>query len=315
METEYRNDTPRGKLVAAMVTPFTKEGSVDVGSTVRLAGWLRSEGVDELFVVGSTGELALLDEKDRLAVIEATRQASGTGTVYAGVSGMGYRHAIRNAKAAYQAGADAVVLMSPFFLALDEEQLVCYCTAVADASPCPVLLYHHLRMPSPFSVPVLKELVRHPNIHGLKDTNGGDSERCEEVLSAAYESGRPDFQFFQGVESLVLRSMRAGATGCVVAQACIAPGLFRSLLDAWGRGDIQMAEAFQERITSLWGVFSEPGVRQSFFHFLRTLKLPLQQWGVIAGADCSLPGVRYAEEFDARIAAFIEAHLPHIPKS
>lgn len=294
------------RLIAALVTPFTTGGDLDRPSLHRLVAHLRSAGIDEFFAVGSTGEAPLLDERDRLAVIETVRAAAPGGIVYAGITGLGHRHAIRNAGDAARAGADIGVLMTPFFVALDQEQLVAYVRAVADASPVPLALYHHLRMTTPIAVPTAARLAEHPNIIALKDTSGGDHNRCSEVLAAT--AGR-NFLFFQGVEKLVLPTLAAGGHGCVVAQACIAPQLFRALFTAWQSGQRRRAEELQLQINALWEIFGRPGVKQSFAHFLHTLKLPLQQRGVIATTAGAVPGVCFTAEFEQMITDFMHDHL------
>ena len=297
-------------LIVALVTPFTEARSVDRTSLTRLVAHLRTGGVNEFFVAGSTGEAPLLDEADRLTIIETVRAAAPDGTVYAGVSGTGHRHAIRNARDAAQAGADIAVVMSPFFVALDQAQLVDFSTAIADASPLPLALYHHLRMPTPFAVPTVAKLAAHPRIVALKDTNGGDHNRCAEILAAT--AGTP-LQFFQGVEKLVLPTLAAGGHGCVVAQGNIAPHLFRGVLDAWQAGDTARAGDYQRQIDALWGIFLRPEVKQSFAHFLHTMKRPLQRRGVIATTAGALPRVTFEPAFEQMIDDFMARHLAPAP--
>lgn len=292
-------------LVVAMVTPFTADGDVDVESLRRLTAYLQHGGIREFFVLGSTGESPLLDEKDRLAVLSTVRAAAPEDIIYAGVSGTGHRHAIRNAQSAAAAGADVAVIMSPFFVSLDQDQLANFCLRIADGSPIPVALYHHLRMPTPFAIPTVARLAAHPNIIGIKDTNGGDQNRCAEILSA---TAGQEFLFFQGVEKLALPTLEAGGHGCVVALANVAPRLFRSLFDAWQRGETKQTAGFQERITALWGIFSRPEVRQSFLHFLHTMKLPLHERGVLASTASSLPGVQIEESFSRMVSEFMRQH-------
>lgn len=279
---------------------------MDCASLTKLIGYLRQEGVHEYFVVGSTGEAPLLDDTDRTQIIETVRAAAPDGFIYAGVSGMGSRSAIRLARESARAGANAAVLMCPYFLAFNQDQLAAYCESVADEIPLPLTLYHHLRMPTPFAVPTVARLAAHPNIVALKDTSGGDHNRCAEILSAT--AGR-DFQFYQGVEKLVLPTLEAGGHGCVVAQACIAPGVFRRLFDAWERGDGPAADAAQQEATRLWTIFSRTEVRQSFCHFLHTLKLPLHQRGVLATTSSAMPGPRFQESFERMITDFMRQHL------
>ena len=297
-------------LIVALVTPFTEDRTLDRLSLTTLVAHLRAGGVHEFFVVGSTGEAPLLDESDRLAIIETVRGAAPDGTIYAGVSGTGHRHAIRNARDAARAGADIAVVMSPFFVALDQPQLVDFSTAIADASPLPLALYHHLRMPTPFTVPTVARLAVHANIVALTDTHGGDHNRCAEILAAT--AGTP-LKFFQGVEKLVLPTLAAGGHGCVVAQGNIAAHLFRGVLDAWQAGDTARAENWQRQIDALWGIFLRPEIKQSFAHFLHTMKLPLQRRGVIATAAGALPGVTFAPAFEQLIDDFMAQHLPSLP--
>jgi 4-hydroxy-tetrahydrodipicolinate synthase len=297
-------------LIVALITPFTEDRTLDRLSLTRLVAHLRAGGVHEFFVVGSTGEAPLLDESDRLTIIETVRGAAPDGTIYAGVSGTGHRHAIRNARDAARAGADIAVVMSPFFVALDQPQLVDFSTAIADASPLPLALYHHLRMPTPFTVPTVAKLAAHPNIVALKDTNGADHNRCAEILAAT--AGTP-LKFFQGVEKLVLPTLAAGGHGCVVAQGNIAANLFRGLFAAWQAGDTARAEDWQRQIDALWGIFLRPEIKQSFAHFLHTMKLPLQRRGVIATTAGALPGVTFTPAFEQLIDDFMAQHLPSLP--
>ena len=302
-----RHSKPGPHLIAALVTPFTSDHRVDRASLTALVHHLQQGGVQEFFAVGSTGEAPLLDEDERLTIIETVRAAAPDGVVYAGISGAGPRAAIRLARAASRAGADVGVLMCPNFVALDQSQLGAFCEMVADGSELPLALYHHLRMPTPFAIPTVARLAAHPNIIALKDTSGGDNNRCAEVLAA---TAGQSFEFYQGVEKLVLPTLAAGGHGCVVAQGCIAPQTFRHLFDAWQRGDRLGAEAEQNDITALWGIFTRPEVRQSFCHFLYTLKQPLQQRGVLATTACATPGVQLAPEFKQMVADFMHAHLP-----
>ncbi len=300
----------RPHLIAALVTPFTPEGTIDRASLGKLVTYLRQAGVDEYFVAGSTGEAPLLDDADRLAIIETVRAAAPRGLVYAGISGMGRRHAVRNACEAARAGADVAVVMSPYFVALDQPQLEAYTVAIADACPVPLALYHHLRMPTPFAVPTIARLSAHPNIFAIKDTNGSDHNRCAEILAA---TAGQSFKFLQGVEKLVQPTLAAGGHGCVVAQGCIAPHLFRRLFTAWEAGDVALAAELQSLVDALWAIFLRREVKQSFSHFLHTLKLPLHRHGVLATTAGALPGAVFGAEFEQMIDEFMQKHLDAAP--
>lgn len=292
------------RLIVALVTPCTSEHRVDPASAENLVRALWAAGIREFFVAGSTGEAALLDDDDRRRMVAAVRAAAPAARIHAGITGPGHRGSIRLAREARDAGADTGVLMAPHFIRLSQEQLAAYAEAVAEAGVLPIQLYHHLRMPTPFEVPTIARLAAHPNITALKDTSGGDCNRCAEVLAAA----GPRLEFLQGVESLVLPTLRAGGHGCVVAQGNLAPRLFRTLCDAWSAGDEPAAEAAQARLTALWGLFTREEVRRSFAHFLHTLKLPLQDRGLIAQAAGAAPGPGFEPAYDEMIRAFLRNH-------
>ncbi|MGH8021110.1 MAG: dihydrodipicolinate synthase family protein [Opitutaceae bacterium] len=308
--TSHRLHRSEPHLIAALITPLTSDGGVDAPSLTRLVTYLQQHGIDEFFVLGSTGESPLLDRRERLAIVETVRRASPGSLVYAGISGTGHRHAIRNARECAEAGADVAVLMSPYFIALGQDHLVDYSRAVADDSPVPVALYHHLRMPTPFAVPTVTRLAAHPNIVAIKDTAGANANRCAEIVAATRGHS---FLFLQGVEKLALPALAAGGHGCVVAQACIAPWLFRSLFDAWQAGERAQARELQQQIDALWEIFSKREVRQSFFHFLHTLKLPLKQRGVIESTAAAVPHVTFESAFEEMITSFMRRHLAAEP--
>lgn len=294
------------RLIVALVTPFTSDQRLDRASLGRLVGHLVTSGVREFFAAGSTGESPLIDDDDRLAIVETVRQAAPTARIYAGVSASGYRAAIRLTRAVRVAGADVAVLMSPYFLNIGPEPLTAYCAAVADSGELPLALYHHLRMPTAFDLDTVARLAAHPRIIAIKDTNGADDNRCAAILAA---TAGHNFEFLQGVEKLVLPTLEAGGHGCVVAQGNIAPQLFLRLIEAWRSGDLPTARAAQERITALWAIFSRPEVRKSFPHFLHTLKLPLLQRGLIASAASATPGVRFDAAYEKMLAEFMATHL------
>lgn len=301
---------PEPHLIAALVTPFTAAGEIDTASLTRLVAHLQQHGINEFFAVGSTGESPLLDRVERLTIIETVRGAAPNGLIYAGVSGTGHRHAIRNARDSAAAGADVAVLMSPYFVSLNQDHLFTFCTLIADQSPIPTALYHHLRMPTGFTVPTVARLAAHPNVLAIKDTNGSQSNRCVEMLAATQDR---EFLFFQGVEKLALSTLAVGGHGCVLAQACIAPWLFRGLFDAWRAEDHARAQILQKQIDAIWGIFSRREVKQSFFHFLHTLKLPLQQQGIIASTAAAIPNVVFEPAFEQMLTNFLQQHLVDAP--
>ncbi len=273
-------------MVAAMLTPCTPASTIDAPGATRLARLLAANGLNGLFVCSSTGELPLMDEDDRRTLVSAVREGCPKDVVlYAGISGTGPKQSIRYAKNAAADGADVVVVMAPYFMMLSQTELEAFASRIADDSPVPVFIYHHLRMNSQFEVPTLARLADHPNIAGLKDTSAED--RMPELLAAT--RGK-DFALLQGREPYVLSSLQAGASGCLTALAGVAPELHRDLYNAHRRGDAAAAKANFDRIEQLFKMFRFPETGRSFAHFVHMLKFAAKSRGWLDSTASLIPG-------------------------
>ena len=242
-----------------------------------LCRFLVARGCDGLFVLGSTGEAPLLDESQRRQLTVAARAGAGAdGYLFIGASGLGKRQSIQFAKNAAADGADSAVVMAPFFLKLSQSQLRDYVTEIADASPIPVVLYHHLRNTTAIDPETVATLAAHPNIIALKDTSI-DIRRMADLLRL---TAGMDFKIYQGVETLVLQSLELGAHGSVAALANIIPEWHNDIFSGWDTGDLPRARAAQAKIDHLCHLFSAPEMGVTFANFLRVITLPLCQRGV-----------------------------------
>lgn len=289
------------ELIPALITPCLKSGDVDVESVASLCAYLYREGATGVFAVSSTGEMPLMDAGMRRRLLAAVRAATDTDhTLYAGVSGTGVTQVLDYIAEAASEGADIAVVMAPFFLKLDQEQFYAYALHLAERSPLPLAFYHHLSMPTAIGEETVLRLAEHPNIVGLKDTSS-DGQRLGNL---ARQITRPDFRLLQGREVLVLETLQQGGSGCVTALANVAPGLHRRLLDAFTGGRLNEAEQLQQRLNALWRIFRLPNVERSFGHFVQTLKLPLEQAGIIRSAATLLPGFSADMAFRREVLEF-----------
>jgi 4-hydroxy-tetrahydrodipicolinate synthase len=290
-----------GGVIAAAVTPCNSAGAIDADAMANLSGLLVEHGCQGLFVVSSTGEMPLLDEDDRSALIAAAaRGMQGRGCLYAGVTGFGLKQSVRYAQAAADAGADVAVIMAPLFLRYSQPELVDYVTRFADESPLPVALYHHVRMPTSFDVETVATLAQHSNIVAMKDTSG-DLERMQRMVEA---TAGERFSLLQGSERLLVASLQAGAHGSVTALANVAPEWHASLWQALARGAMAEAGRFQDKIERLWQMFDEPPVRESLSRFVYTLKRPLVKRGWLDCTAGMMTDIR-----DPEMDALIDKHL------
>lgn len=299
-------------VIPAVITPCKAPGQVDRPAMVRVCKTFSQQKCNGVFIIGSTGEMFLLDEEERRAMTEAAREGAGNTTlVYAGISGTGLKQVIRYARYAAADGADVAVFMVPFSVKFGQAEIYDYIRAVADASPIPVAMYHHLRMPTPIEVDTVARLAEHPNMIAIKDSST-DLERLK-ALVAAVQGTR--LAVMQGCENLFLASLEAGANGCVAALGNVAPEWLVGLLDAWTRGDKDQARAMQDRILGLCKFFALEPLKQSFSNFSYFLKRCMQLRGWLKSAACLMPGYVPDPAFDAKVVELFREVAPELVKA
>jgi len=290
-------------VIPAMITPCRKTGQPDREMTENLARNLIAHGCHGLFTLGSSGELPLLDEAQRRMVTRAARKGAGTAAkVYTGASGFGIKETIRNIYNAEEDGADAAVIMAPFFLKVSQPGLYEYTKQIADASPIPLAIYNHFRMPSIFETETLKKLAEHPKIIGLKDTDSNLDSTIEKL------QGTIDLpiSFFQGREPFLYDSFLAGAEGCVSALANIAPEAHRNLYDAVKTGHLEDARQHQKQIDSLSRLFKLNESQESMSGFLYTIRKVTVLRGWIESTSDLIPGFTATEQLDNKIIKIVQ---------
>ncbi|MBQ1939807.1 MAG: dihydrodipicolinate synthase family protein [Alistipes sp.] len=230
-------------VVVPMATPV-KNGSVDLEATAAIIRSFVEAGVDTL-VMGTTGEGNSVPQKEGIEMVrKAVETAQGRITIYAGVTGMCLKEQIAQIEGFKEAGADVAVAVLPAYYALEEEQMVAYYTALADASPLPLMLYNILAT-THLSIPVeaVRKLAAHPNIVGLKDSER-DLERMEQCIAVA--KSREDFTYFCGWAAQSAHSLELGADGIVPSTGNFVPKHFQALHEAAVAGDMAEANRLQE---------------------------------------------------------------------
>ena len=230
-------------VVVPMATPV-KNGSVDLEATATIIRSFIEAGVDTL-VMGTTGEGNSVPQKEGIEMVrKAVETAQGRITIYAGVTGMCLKEQIAQIEGFKEAGADVAVAVLPAYYALEEEQMVAYYTALADASPLPLMLYNILAT-THLSIPVeaVRKLAAHPNIVGLKDSER-DLERMEQCIAVA--KSREDFTYFCGWAAQSAHSLELGADGIVPSTGNFVPKHFQALYEAAVAGNMAEANRLQE---------------------------------------------------------------------
>lgn len=262
---------PFGRVLTAMVTPFTPDGALDVDAAQRVATYLVDRGNDGLVISGTTGEspTTTVDEDGRLlaAVIEAVGDRA---TIVAGVGTNDTRHSVELAEQARKAGAHGLLLVTPYYSKPPQSGIVQHVNAVANAGDdVPVILYDIPgRTGVKIAEPTYTELVRNPLVVAMKDAVG-DLERGAWLMR---ETG---IRIYSGDDALNLGWLAIGASGMVSVVAHAAAREYADMVAAVDAGDLATARALNDRLL--------PAVRALMTHTQGaiTAKVALQLLGVL----------------------------------
>lgn len=246
-------------LGVPLATPFGRDGDVDHEALAALTGWVVERGVEFLVPCGSNSEAALLTADERTAVVETVASAAPDDVpVLAGTGAPGRRETLALTAGAADAGADAALVVTPFYFGHDDDAVAAYYRAVADESPLPVYLYSVPKYTG-YTLPpaVADDLAGHPNVAGMKDS-GGDLGAFQRTRAATADA---DFDLLVGSGSVFAPALDAGADGGVLALANVAPAVASEVLAAHRRGDSEAARARNRAAVELnHAVTAEHGV-------------------------------------------------------
>jgi len=230
-------------------TPFS-DGDLDVDALASNCDRWLTTGVHGLVVLGSNGEAPLLDEAESDLVIETVRARVPPGrTLIAGVARESTVGTIRAADRAARLGVDAVLVRTPSFFKtlLHDEALVAHYTAVADASPAPVLLYNFAALTGiSLSLDTVTRLADHPNVVGIKES-GSDIG----FISSLVDDTPDGFRVLAGSAPAFYASLLSGVAGGVLALACVVPEHCVRLFELVEAGRLSEARLLQRRLTPL----------------------------------------------------------------
>ena len=234
--------------ITALATPFAADGSLDLDTFGRLLDQQIAGGTQGVVVAGSTGESHFLehDEFERLLAF-AVKHVNKRIPVIAGTGEAGTAKTIATTRRARALGADAALVVAPFYVRPTQEGMRRHFTAVADQGGLPVILYN---VPprtgcdiAPETVAVLRD---HPGIVGIKEARG-DAER----IRALAELIRPDFVYLSGDDGSAHEAMLAGAAGTISVVANLVPEAFRAFCDAARSGDVEKTARETARLAPL----------------------------------------------------------------
>jgi 4-hydroxy-tetrahydrodipicolinate synthase len=276
--------------IPALVTPMRDDGTLDLAAWDRLLGFHLAEDTDGVVVGGTTGESPTISAEELAALIgRAKRQLGGRIPVVAGSGGNATAKSVALARAAAKAGADALLVVTPYYNRPTQEGLYRHFSAIADAVEVPVILYN---VPSRTACDLLPEtvarLAAHPRIVGIKEATG-DIERGGAIARMC----PPDFLLLSGDDPTAVELMRVGARGVISVTANVVPRAMHHVCAAALAGSVDVATSLDERIASLHrALFVEPNPIP--------VKWALQRMGLIEGG-IRLPLTPLAEAHRATV--------------
>ncbi|MEU0478666.1 4-hydroxy-tetrahydrodipicolinate synthase [Streptosporangium sp. NPDC006013] len=237
-------DAPFGRMLTAMVTPFTSDGAVDYETARRLATYLVDEQRnDGLVVSGTTGESPTTTDEEKERLLRAVVEAVGDrATVVAGAGTNDTHHSVEVARAAERAGAHGLLLVTPYYSKPPQEGIYRHFCTVADATALPAMLYD---IPGRSGVPIQREtltrLAGHERIVAVKDAKADLFEGSQVIASTG-------LAYYSGDDTLNLPWLSVGAVGCVSVIGHVAGAEIAAMIEAYRSGDAAGALAIHRRL-------------------------------------------------------------------
>ncbi|MBQ7035137.1 MAG: 4-hydroxy-tetrahydrodipicolinate synthase [Clostridia bacterium] len=241
-------------VATAIVTPLTKMG-VDYENYKRLLNWQIESGINAIVAAGTTGESSTLTDKEHRELIDFTiRTVDGRVPVIAGTGSNDTSYAIELSKFACQAGADGLLLVTPYYNKATQKGLIASYTAVADAVDKPMILYN---VPSRTGTNILPEtckvLAEHPNIAAIKEASGNISQIADTAMMVGDK-----MDIYSGNDDQIVPILSLGGIGVISVLSNVFPKETVEMCDRFFKGDIAGATALQlHYLPMIHALFSE----------------------------------------------------------
>ena len=238
---------PAGSLVA-LATPMLESGGIDVPTLRKLLQWHLQEGTDGIVILGTTGEASTMTVQEKAEVMAVTREElEGKLPIIVGTGTISTEATIEATKQAKLFGADAALVVTPYYVKPSQAGLMSHFTAIADAAELPLVLYNVPgRTGVDMSVETTIALSRHPMICGLKDATG-DNTRVAAMRAICGDS----FRLYSGEDGMARDYVLQGGDGVISVTANVAPGQVAKVMAAANANDVAGASAADEPLAAL----------------------------------------------------------------
>lgn len=262
-------------LATALVTPFSSSGALDVPMLEKLIDHQIENGADALVICGTTGEAATMTQAEQLSAIScAVQHAEGRCKIIAGTGSNSTAHALEMSRLAAAIGADAVLVVTPYYNKCTQSGLVAHYTAIADEVPVPVIAYNvPARTGVNISVETYCELAKHPNINGVKEAAAGTAK-----IARTLDACGGDFFIWSGNDDEAVAAMSLGAKGLISVLSNVRPAQAADMVKSALRGDYARAGRLQVQLMPLIDAL-----------FCEVNPIPVKEALRMLGLDAGLP--------------------------
>lgn len=284
-----------GRLATAMVTPFDSKGNVDFQKTTTLVNYLINNGTNSLVVCGTTGESPTLSTEEKIALLQhVVKVVDKRIPVIMGTGSNNTYASIELTKKAEQNGADAIMLVAPYYNRTNQEGLYQHFKAIAECTTLPVMLYN---IPSRASVNIAPETVirlsKVPNIVAVKEASG-DLNAMTKIIAETDD----DFVLYSGDDGITLPVLSIGGVGVVSVASHVIGNEMQHMIDAFLTGNLsEAAKLHQKLLPIIKGLFAAPSPAP--------VKTALQIMGMDVGS-VRLPMVPLNEQERATLANLLD---------
>lgn len=232
-----------GRVAIAMVTPFRPDGALDLDAAQRLAGHLVDHGTDMLVLSGTTGESPTTSDDEKIALLRAVLETVGDrASVVTGVGSYDTAHSIESAKAAEVAGAQGLLVVTPYYNKPPQDGIKAHFTAIADATGLGVIAYDiPSRTGTKIRTETLIQLAEHPRIVAVKDA-------AYDIAGTTKVLAETDLAYYSGADELNLALLSIGAVGVISVVGHVASDDYRAMIDAVDAGDLAKAREIDRRL-------------------------------------------------------------------
>ena len=230
-----------------LVTPFDEKGDIDESKLAELVGWVEERGVDFIVPCGSNSEAELMTAEERARVVEIVVESASV-PILAGTGHPGLRESTIQTELAASAGADAALIVTPFYFSHSQEDMAIYYKKLAELVSIPVYLYSVPKFTHVSLEPdTIAELSDDENIKGMKDSSG-NSDLFQQEVEVTKEK---DFDMLVGAGGIYAQALEMGATGGVLALANIAPEKCSEIYQLYKKGDSENAKILNDELVEL----------------------------------------------------------------